>query len=332
MSKVRYLLFALTNLDIKKMFKTLKKISVKANKNVVVIFFDLVWCGFRYQAGYHDYLQAEFYSLNSKERKTYITRGINNQLIKKFNDKSEWHKFQNKALFQTIFKEYTKREYLILENNANEFECFLKKHGVVIIKPISGDGGRGIQKIEYNNKLNIEELYDELVNNKQLLIEECIIQHDKINELYSGSVNTIRLFTFVKNGESYFLRAIFKIGNGEVVDNYANKGMFTVLSDEGKVLYQAIDKDGNVYEYHPITNQKIVDFQVPFFKETVALVLEAAKVVPKVAYIGWDVAITNDGPIIVEGNCYPGIFQMKPSVKKNKIGDLPKFNEIMEIF
>ena len=56
----------------------------------------MVNCGLRYQAGYYDYQEFEFYNLNSEQRKTYLTRGKNNEIIKQFNDKTQFHIFENK--------------------------------------------------------------------------------------------------------------------------------------------------------------------------------------------------------------------------------------------
>jgi hypothetical protein len=332
MGKIKYLLYSIANIDIPKMFRMLKLISVKANKNILFTLFDVVWCGIKYQAGYHDYLEFEFYNLSSKERATYITRGINNQIVKKFNDKSQWYKFNDKSHFQKLFKDFTKREFLTLDNNYLEFESFLKKHTVVIAKPICGEGGEGIKKIIYDKNSDVKKIFNQLVQNNQLLIEECIEQHDEINKLYGTSVNSLRMFTFIKDGQPHFLQAVLKLGNGGIVDNFAGGGMYTILDEDGKVVYSAIDKDDNTFEIHPVTNQQIIDFQVPMFKEAVKLVCDASKVVPEVGYVGWDVAISKDGPVIIEGNCYPGVFQTKPSLKKDKTGALPKYNKVMKLY
>ena len=61
------------------------------------------------------------------------------------------------------------------------------------------------------------------------------------------------------------------------------------------------------------------------------LVIWLAKLVPTIKYIGWDVAITNDGPVIIEGNSFPGVFQPKPSLSKEHIGLIPKYKEYMDI-
>lgn len=315
------------------MFKIAKAISKKANKNTFSILLDMVKCGLKYQAGYYDYQEFEFYNLNKDERKTYLTRGKNNEIVKNFNDKSSFHKFENKAEFNSIFNKYLKRNWMVLNtNNYVDFEKFFKDNKSIIVKPIDDEGGNGVEKFVYSNDLNCKELYNNLIANNQLLIEECIKQHDDINVLYDKSVNTMRMFTFYKNGVSYFLQAVLKIGNGGVVDNFSSGGMYTYVSDSGDVYVEAIDKNDNIYHTHPVSNHKIVGFKVPMFKEAVELVKECAKIVPEIAYVGWDVAISENGPVIVEGNCFPGVFQVKPSLVEKKEGLIPKYNEIMRIF
>ena len=57
----------------------------------------MVFCGLRYGTGYRDYDLNEWWTLNSKQRKTYITRGINNSLVKKLNDSNYYHILANKV-------------------------------------------------------------------------------------------------------------------------------------------------------------------------------------------------------------------------------------------
>lgn len=333
MEKFKYLLKRIMKLDYKNMLKIAKAVSKKAKKSTLLILLDMIICGIKYQAGYYDYQEFEFYNLNSKERKTYLTRGKNNQIVKKFNDKSSFYKFENKIEFNKLFDKYLKRNWMFLtEDNYSDFESFFKENISIIVKPIDGEGGNGIEKFIYSPNTDCKELYNKLLENNQLLIEECIKQHDKMNVLYDKSVNTIRMFTFYKNGESYFLQAILKIGNGGVIDNFSSGGMYTYISSDGDVYVEAIDKDDNIYFKHPISNENIVGFKVPLFNEAINLVKECAKVVPEVAYIGWDVAISENGPVLVEGNCYPGVFQVKPSLSNKKQGLIPKYNEIMKIF
>ena len=333
MEKIKYLFKRILKLDYSNMIKIAKAVSKKTNKNLLFILFDMTKCGLKYQAGYYDYQEFEFYNLNKEQRETYLTRGKNNEIIKKFNDKSKFYIFDNKEEMYKIYNKFLKRQWMVLnENNYNDFLDFFKQNKVIIVKPIDGEGGKGIEKYEYINDEESKIVYSSLLFKKQLLVEQCIKQHPDMNKLYNKSVNTLRMFTFYKDGQAYFLQAILKVGNGGVVDNFSSGGMYTYVDDEGTVYAEAIDQMDNKYYKHPISNETIVGFKVPMFKEAVRMVKEAAKVVTEMGYIGWDVAISEDGPVLVEGNCYPGVFQVKPSLVEKKEGIIPKYNKVMRIF
>ena len=127
------------------------------------------------------------------------------------------------------------------------------------------------------------------------------------------------------------LNSLFKIGNGGVTDNFSSGSMYTFTDDDGVIIVPAIDQDDNIYEIHPITKEKIVGFKVPLYDEACKLVIEAAKFMPTIKYIGWDVAITDKSPVIIEGNSYPGVFQIKPSLTNNHTGLIPKYQKYMNI-
>ncbi len=124
---------------------------------------------------------------------------------------------------------------------------------------------------------------------------------------------------------------MFKIGNGGVTDNFSSGSMYTFVDDKGKIIVPAIDQDDKTYLNHPITNKEILGFIVPYYDEACQMVKETAKIIPQVKYIGWDVAITPNGPAIIEGNCFPGIFQIKPSFGLKKEGLIPKYQKVMKI-
>ena len=151
-----------------------------------------------------------------------------------------------------------------------------------------------------------------------------------MSTLYNGSVNTLRIFTFCKDGKSYYLNGILKIGNGGVVDNFSSGGMYAFINSEGVVDTPAIDKADNEFTVHPISNTEILGFKVPLFVEAVELVKQAHLQLPEVGYIGWDVAIGVEKPMIVEGNFYPGIFQRKASYTSGQ-GLLTEYKKYMKL-
>ena len=241
-------------------------------------------------------------------------------------------KFDDKLLFNKIYKEFLKRDYLDLNNSSlDDFKKFIKKHNKIICKIPDGTGGKGIQVIEIDKNTNVDELYNNLKNNNLMLVEEYLVQHEKMNKLYDQSVNTLRIITFLDENGVHILKTILKIGNGGHVDNFSSGGMYTFVDENGRVFVPAIDEKGNIFETHPISKTKIVGFEIPQYDEVVKLIQKIGKVNDKVRYIGWDIAISKDGPVLIEGNPFSGIFQVKPSISGIKTGDLPNFRKYMDI-
>lgn len=330
MGKVSYMIKRITSMNYGNMFKTIDLVKKKSNKPKFIIFCDMVYCGLRFGAGYVDYYQFQMYNMKNSEKKTIITRGINNSICKKYNDKTEIYKFEDKAIFNKIFDKYLNRDWLKLdgeEENLDLFIKFCKKHPVIIVKPLDASCGKGVEKIDTKN-MDIKSLYHKLIRNKQTLIEEVADQNHVLNEIYPLSVNTLRVVTLNKKVVTAYLR----IGNdGNVVDNFNHGGMVTAVNiDNGMIEFPAIDKATKVYEIHPYTNKKIVGTQIPMWDDVKKLCIEASKVVPKVGYVAWDVCLGEKKPCLIEGNDFPGhdLYQL-PVHRKGNIGLLPIFKKAM---
>lgn len=314
---------------IKSIFNIVEKIHNKTHKCRLFLFIDIVYCSVKYGAGPYDYQEFEFYNLNSKERKTYLTRVKNNAIVRMFNDKEIAKKFDDKVEFNKIFNKYLKRDWLYLDNNYEEFVKFCESKKDFIAKPVGGFGGEGIELIKVDKK-NYKKTYEYLISNNKLLVEEKIIQNKKIGMLNKTSVNTFRIVSFFDGKETHILNVVFKIGNGGVTDNFSSGSMYTFVRD-GKIIVPAIDRDDNIFYEHPISKINIVGYEIPNYDKAIDLVKECAKKVPEVKYVGWDVAITDSDAVIIEGNCFPGVYQIKPSFVKEKVGLIPIFEKVMKI-
>lgn len=236
-------------------------------------------------------------------------------------------------MFDKTYKEFLKRDFLDLrETSFQDFETYIKEKKTVIAKPIDQSCGKGVEKVEYTEKTNTEELYNSLKENKQYLLEDYVIQHEDLNKLYPNAVNTLRIVTLLKDGEVNIIYRCIRLGNaGNVVDNFNHGGLFTTIDEDGVIRKPAVDKKGNIYENHPYTNTPIVGYKIPMFNEVINFVKEIAKVTPEVAYSGWDICVTPNGPVVIEGNSFPGhdVYQSKVHLDENKLGVLPKFEKLI---
>ncbi len=119
---------------------------------------------------------------------------------------------------------------------------------------------------------------------------------------HPSSINSIRLRVFRFDDRIEVLPSNFRIGRGDsIVDNTGHGGISAALDENGLVL-TACDSTGMYYETHPDTGEKIVGFQIPRWDEAVALANKLCQVVPKVRYVGWDLALTEKGWVVIEGN------------------------------
>ena len=332
MPNVVYILKRLQHMDKSAMFKKINSIHEKTNKNKCYIFFDMAKCARKYGAGYMDYDLFEMYNLTDAQRDTYLTRGRNNQIDKIFNKKEYINKLESKEQFNTNFNKFLKRDWLNSSSMTKEdFTSFVNKHHEFFVKPIDGGCGKGIEKLKIETPEAIDKTFSNL-KEKKVVVEDAIKQNKLISDIYPNAINTLRVVTILKDNEPHILCTYFRIGNSNnFVDNFNSGGMVApVDKDTGIVLAPAIDKSKKLYEKHPITGKNIQGFKFPFWNEMKQMIEEAAKIIPEVGYVGWDVAFSDEGPLLVEGNDFPGhdIYQL-PEHTPNKIGVYPEFKQYL---
>lgn len=329
MGKLSYVVKRIANMNFKTYFKTIEDVHKKTNKPRIYIFFDSICCGIAHEAGYMDYQLFEMYKMNHKERKTVLTRGRNNALMKKYNNPAYVKYFGDKALFNEKFNKYLNRDWLLLKNdNFEDFQKFIKEKKEIIVKPLDESCGKGVEKIKVRD-YDAKELFEQLLSNKQYLVEEVATQCKTISNLHPASINTVRVVTL--KGRVVF--ACLRIGNyNNVVDNFNNGGMVAPIDIKtGQINYPAIDKVHNEYLEHPLTKKKIVGLKIPMWDKIVSLCEEASNVIPELGYLGWDVCVGEKTPFLIEGNEFPGhdLYQLPPHRDKDE-GIYPEFLKALE--
>ena len=327
---IGYIFKRLLHMNYGAMLKKINSIHKKTGMGRIRIFRDMQKCAVNYGAGYMDYDLFEMYNLTDEQRDTYLTRGRNNDLVKKYNDPAYGHYFGDKAAFNARFGDYIKRQWVLLsEENKEQAVEFLKNNEVFIAKPLDGCCGRGVEKLRVSDFGSAEKCAQELLSRETTYeLEQLLIQHPAVSAVYPHAINTVRTVTINHQGTVHLICTYFRIGNGgKHVDNFNNGGMVAPVDEKtGIVMDRAIDKQKNLYEVHPMTGTAIKGFQFPDWEKAMELVKSAAAQIPQMGYVGWDVAFTPDGPCIVEGNDYPGhdIYQL-PEHTPNKLGMMDKF-------
>lgn len=328
MADSRYLLRVLSGTNLTKLNSVLTFVQKKTGRSKASILRDILHCYRKFGSGYYDYQIFAFYDLTDEQRATYVTRTVSRDLNMYLNDPNYTHLFDNKDEFNRLFAKYIRRRTLNLETAAKqEVLDFCQGKEQVFAKPRDGECGHGCEIIRPADFESPDALYDYLKNGGFYMLEDVIRQHPDVARLHPSSVNCMRIITLLDDdGEPHVLYIVQKIGlNGSFIDNNC---MFAPVDPEtGELLYSPHSGDttkGIVYDVHPNTGITLKGYKIPFVKEAVAMCLEAAKVVPQVRYVGWDVATTPDGPEFVEGNtfCAHDFWQLPPHTP-TKTGMLP---------
>lgn len=183
-------------------------------------------------------------------------------------------------------------------------------NGKFICKPTLGQCGRDIFVIEVENGCiksesmqNLNKLI-EAVKVEPYIVQEFVYQHDDLAKLNKSSVNTIRIVTTKFNNEAHLFGALLRIGvTDSLTDNAAAGGTYVGLDYKSGCLlkYGYYHKKPRELE-HPISKVVYEGYKIPYWYESVEMVKKLHKYFRQYPSIGWDVAITNNGPQIIENN------------------------------
>lgn len=319
--RAAYLFERARAVDVRRLWTISERISRVAGRPSTMILFDMLYCSIKYECAFQDYQDWDFAILNHEERASFMTHPKSDRMVRQFNTGSDRFDLADKAKFNARFGESIKREWVDLRTASDEeVRQFLARHQNVMAKVPDALGGAGIERITLSANSAIPKLLRRLTQRGQTLLEELVIQHPDMNALNSSSVNTIRIVTFRRGSDVHVLARVLKIGAGGDVDNFSAGGMYTMLDSDGVSLYPAFDGNDDIHINHPISGTEIVGFRVPFFPELLGLVGDVARQLKDVPYVGWDVAVTPTGPLIIEANYNTGVFQAKPRASGVRTG------------
>lgn len=297
----------------KKIYKMSRKLHLLRGGSTLRYFNDAVKCSKKHGASPENYFVLRFFQLDEAERAMYLTSGRSKKLdrILNLNAKAdEKEKIGHKNLFNSSFKGLVNRDFLFAPNaDFKQFSDFISRHAVFIVKPDTGTMGRGVEKKHREQIENLDAFYSYCREN-EILLEEVITQHEELNKINPHCINSIRINAARSSGGIKLIGACIKCGTGESVsDNFHAGGIaYPVDLASGKISGPGRNNtDLNEYEYHPSTGLYMPDFQIPYWEEVKQAVVSGMETVPSLGYIGWDIAVTADGPEIIEGNySWPG--------------------------
>lgn len=195
----------------------------------------------------------------------------------------------------------------------------------IIIKPAHGYHGKSVFALDFvegkhclasNPDLSFSGVFKKTIseNPDQYILQKRLYSHRAIAEFTENIVlQSLRLITCLDENAQprLIIRKIKFPKRGSLIDNFSwgvNEGRLCLIDERGKiestVKYNCAKRHLVRYDYIEDVNGTKTEFTIPFWEQCVALVLAAQKAFAPLRTIGWDVAVTDAGPFLVEGNIF----------------------------
>lgn len=305
-------------------------IAKQENKPVLSVWLRMLWSLALTGCTFKEYFNLDFAKRTVRNQRTFITTGSNMNAYSQLNDKAFYHIFLNKDEFNTRFADFIAREWIKLGENKELIYAFFSKHKDIIIKPVSGDSGRGIKIIHNSNELTCEEIDRIIAEHRSDIAEQVLYNHRKMNELNPLSLNTMRVITVRSKEHLDILFAGVRYGaKGCEIDNISTGGYIAPID----IATGAICGESHTKKTFATNNAKTesyVGFQIPMWDHLYDYLYSLTAVVPQMKYMAWDIAITNDGFVVIEGNHSSGNTVTQAHLSETQQGLKPRLRQIMK--
>lgn len=192
------------------------------------------------------------------------------------------------------------------EITADEAYSLLPESVEVLNKPYHGAGGRGITFIT-KEQTTPGSLAALLADNS--LVQQKVVNSTEIRAIHPTSLNTYRVVTSRLGSQPEVIFAFLRVGRGfSKVDNVHQGGLFIGIDiEKGELMPVGFDNQLNKHTFHPDTKVQFEGFKVPAWSQVKEMVLAASAHFDQLSIIGWDVALTPDGPLAIEINSLPDV-------------------------
>jgi hypothetical protein len=198
----------------------------------------------------------------------------------------------------------------------------------LFVKPLIGSGGKGAERwdrigprtwVNGGPELSDQALIAHLrTKGRPIIVQKRVRPHPALERLTSGATPTVRAVTMIdENGKPELVASVFRMsfGANRTVDNIHAGGLACAVSLNDGCLGVASNLGADARlgwtSEHPSTRARIEGTRLPYWEEVKDLAVQAHFLFADRLLIGWDIAIDENGPILIEGNRGPDMDLMQ---------------------
>lgn len=215
----------------------------------------------------------------------------------------------------------------------------------LIIKPVDGVYGLGVKALtvqsdsllDEDRHLSVKDLLDQLEEGRRYILQRRLANHSAIEELLGfKTLQALRVVTVLPKHpcERGRVMSVAMRLNAEegVVNNfdYGRNGNIRAKVDVGSGrIVRAVRAAATGFGLEDVdrvirTGVPLIGWEVPLWREMIDLIERKAACFYPIRMVGWDVAITPNGPAVIEGN-----FWFDPG--DNAFGEVRQFMQTIDI-
>lgn len=272
---------------------------------------DMVFKFFAYGFLPNEYFAFRLDNKTPEQTREFISDRLRTKFRCQMNNILQAKIFNDKAETYELFKEQYHRDVVAVDTprDYDKFLDFVKRHPEFVKKQVYLAQGHSVELVDINTiSISERDYFNQLIQNGKHILEERIVQSYDLARFNESSVNTVRAITFnTKHGIKVPYCMIRTGRPGAFVDNSGGGGIQAEIDFEsGIIVSDGFDELGGHYVAHPGSGVVFQEYWMPNWDQLKELVFTSATKVPGIKFIGWDLAHTKDGWVIVEGNesCY----------------------------
>lgn len=291
-----------------------------------------------------DYVKYRLFDdawLNGVEKADFIGARRNRELVIEINYRHDWHGLLTNKLVSTSYLATYGLPTIAplaiyapgmavasdkLLRSREEMRAFLldESHYPIFGKPVESfqslgalallgcDAACGELTAVGDRRLKVDATLDDIEKHygAGYLFQKMVKPHRDLVAKIGERLATVRILTVATPGGPKAFRAGWKIpAAGNVADNFWRPGNMLAGLDfkTGRVerVTSGVGFEMKDVTHHPDTGAELIGLAAPDWEKMKATAVEGAKVLRHFGIVGWDMAATDDGPVIVEANETP---------------------------
>lgn len=214
----------------------------------------------------------------------------------------------------------SQKEVLYVSGKTEDISMLYNRTTPFVLKNTVMEAGGGFllckpdkEMLVVNDKAISPKEFKGLLGTGKWVLQPQIKSHREISRINSSALNTTRIVTVFDGERPVYLTGFqsFATSNCEI-DSWSKGAVYVGIDPARNCLkpygyFQPQVGNMAITEKHPDSGIVFRDYIIKDLSKAVELCVSAHKLLYASFIIGWDIAITNDGPLIVEANEKPGM-------------------------